>query len=164
METKQQQQQQQASHRHTCYCVLRANTRSWETSGPSPEDSSASRQPIDNIIRLGGMRGAFESAGPISATDGVSDNSGLRCNRSPASRDSIYRISEINLSISCSRSRHRSLHPPFSSVFAGIGGPKVRRMRAQLTRQERVKTRHTATPEALSTLGPAHSTELVGRQ
>ena len=40
------------------------------------------------------------SAGSISAAYGVSDTSGLRCNRSPASRDSIYRVSEIDLSIS----------------------------------------------------------------
>ena len=74
--------------------------RTAQSRGPCPVDSSASRQPIDNISRLGGMRGAFESAGPISATYGVSNPSGLRCNRSPASRDSIYRVSEIDLSIS----------------------------------------------------------------
>ncbi len=52
------------------------------------------------------------SAGPISATYGVSDPSGLRCNRSPASRDSIYRVPEIDLSI--------SLQPGNTSIFAPI--------------------------------------------
>ena len=31
-----------------------------QSGGPCPVDSSASRQAIDNISRLGGMRGAFE--------------------------------------------------------------------------------------------------------
>ena len=57
------------------------------------------------------------SAGPISAAYGVSDNVGLRCNRSPASRDSIYRVSEIDLSI--------SLGAGNTSIFVPIVFPRV---------------------------------------
>ena len=39
--------------------------------GPSPVGSSASQERIDNISRLGGMRGAFESAGSRSDHEGV---------------------------------------------------------------------------------------------
>ena len=51
------------------------------------------------LYTRGGACGPISAAAttPISATHGVSDNVGLRCNRSSAPRDSIYRISEIDL-------------------------------------------------------------------
>ena len=73
------------------------------------------------------MRGAFESAGPISAAYGVSDKAELSLQSALQSRDLIYRVSEIDLSISLG-ARNTSTFVPivfFSSGSAAIGGPKL---------------------------------------
>ena len=132
----------------------------------SPEPSSASQHHVGQITRPGGMRGAFESAGPISATDGVSDNSGLRCNRSPASRDSIYRVSEIDLSISYGQPTPRSLYLSFFLGFCSHRRAQTAlhagTAEALWARQEHAKALHKHL--MLLAFWPAHSTGRAARQ